>query len=187
MKVILRYAGVAALTFSLFMLSLGSTQTSEAATVGSQLTVTITCGLTVVNTAIDWANALDPSVTPVLRDSLDAGDFTGLDPQLTNPAANKATSLITASVGTNTNGGYAGTTDAKTHIEPSNMKLDLVTDTTNALVAMDNADTAVEIGRINPGVTDSLQLTVLPVIVGQPISDATWAATITLTALCAIT
>jgi len=184
----IRYSGIAAITFSLFMLSLGSMPSSDAGVVTSALTVTLSCGIAVGNGgSINWLNDLNPNTGNTL-DSTAAGDYTGLQPTVTNPVANTASSNVRANVGDNTDGGYAGTTDTRTHIEPSAISIDLLIDPVPAgPVAMDNAGAGTGIGVLAPAETQTLQLVVATNnIVGTvpPITDLTWAAQINLIAVC---
>jgi len=182
----IRYSGIAAITFSLFMLTLGSMPTSDAGVVDSSLTVTITCGITVGNGGtINWDNALNPKTGNTL-DSTDAADYAGAQPTVTNPVSNTASTVVTANVGDNIDGGYAGTGDTTTHIEPIAISIDLITDPAPAgPVAMSNAGTGVGIGILAPAEIDTLQLVVATNnIVGQPITDLTWTAQIVLAATC---
>ena len=185
MKNIFRYSGIAAITFSLFMLSLGSMPTSDAGQVASQLTVTLSCGLVVANGQINWDDNLNPNTGNTL-DSTVAGDYSGAQPSVSNPIANTADSSVSANVGDNTSGGYAGTIDATTHIQPTEISIDLLVDSPPAApVAMSNAAANIFIGLLSPNEAQTLQLVVNSNnIQGQPITDLTWALTINLSALC---
>ena len=180
----IRYSGIAAITFSLFMLSLGSMPTSEAGQVDSTLLVTLTCGLTVVDGVINWDNNLDPNTGNTLDST--TGDFSGAQPTLENPAGNTADSNVSAQVGDANTGGYAGTTDVTTHIAPGDISIDLLVNTPPAgPVAMDDTPANVGIGVLSPAELQTLQLVVVTSnIVGQPITDATWGLTIALSAVC---
>lgn len=182
----IRYSGIAAITFSLFMLSLGSMPTIDAGVVNSALTVSITCGIAVGNGGtINWDNALNPNTGNTL-DSTVGADYSGPQPTVTNPGTNTASSNVAANVGDNTNGGYAGTVDTTTHIEPIAISIDLITDPAPAApVAMSNAGTGVGIGILAPAEIDTLQLVVVTsTIVGQPIVDLSWSAATNLVATC---
>ena len=181
----IRYSGIAAITFSLFMLSLGSMPTSDAGVVGSTLSVTLSCGLALSSATINWDNTLNPTLGNTL-DSTNAGDYTGPQPAVSNPGGNTADSIILANVGAVPTGGYAGTTDLTTHIQPQEITMDLLLNSPPAgPVTMANGGGDTAIGTLIPGESQTLQLVVdSSNIVGQPISDATWAAQIDLTAVC---
>jgi len=184
----IRYSGIAAITFSLFMLSLGSMPTSDAGVVSSALTVTLTCGIQVGNGgSIDWDNDLNPNTGKTLT-STDIGDYTGAQPTDTNTVTNTASSNVRADVGDSNTGGYAGTTDTTTHIEPNAISIDLLVNTPPAgPVAMQNTGIPVGIGVLAPNELQTLQLVVATNnIVGTvpPITDLTWSAQINLIAVC---
>ncbi len=87
----LRYSGIAAITFTLFMLSLGSMPTSEAQSVTSTLNVDVSCGITLLNPTINW----DGTVVPGAQlDSTNGADFSGTEPTLENNVANKTSDTI---------------------------------------------------------------------------------------------
>ena len=181
----IRYSGIAAITFSLFMLSLGSMPTSDAGQVDSTLTVTLTCGLDVADGVINWDSSLNPNTGNTL-DSTNGGDFTGAQPTVENPTGNTADSSVSANVGDNVDGGYAGFTDTTTHIEPIAISIDLLVNSPpGGPVAMDNAAANTGIGVLVPAELQTLQLVVdTSNIVGTPITDGTWVMVISLTALC---
>jgi len=186
----IRYSGIAAITFSLFMLSLGSMPTIEAGvdSVSSALTVTITCGTTVTNGIINWDNAISPGSQ---FDSEVNADFSGTSPNIANPGSNTATSIVSAQAGNiATAGGYAGGTSGVTHLPPSEMDVDLVTDTSTGLPnPLSDTNALVEIGEISAGSSDTLQLQIdatVATLLNKPITDTSWSATIVITAACEI-
>lgn len=188
---IIKYSGISAITVSLFMLTLGSIPTSLAGSgqVTSNLSVNISCGIGVADGIINWNNPINPSVADTL-DSTDNTDFSGTEPTITNPGTNTANANVNANVGDSTNGGYAGTVDGFTHIEPSEIALDLVNDNSvGSPVGMNDGAVNTNIGTLAPGETDTLQVvvTVTPgLIAGLPTTDTTWAATINLVASCVL-
>lgn len=183
----IRYTGIAAITFSLVMLSLGSIPTSQAQTIGSTLNVHITCGVTIANPSIDWTKPLDPTNLVVLN-SVIGSDFSGTPPTLTNPNTNTANAQVKAHVGDDATGGYYGTVDGLTHIAPSQIDVDLITDTSiGPPNPMDNGGVAKDIGTIAPDNTDTLHLIVhQSPLSNLPTSDIQWQATITISSTCAI-
>ena len=130
-------------------------------------------------------------VTPTSGNTLDStdggigGDYTGVQPTVTNPAGNTASTNVRADVGDNANGGYAGTTDVTTHILPAQISLDLLVDPLPAgPVPMDaSPGTNVGIGVLSPAEVQTLQLVVdTSNIQGASITDDTWAVVISLSA-----
>jgi len=184
----IRYSGIAAITFSLFMLSLGSMPTIEAGggPVTSNLAVTITCGATVSNGAINW----DGPITPGNQFDSETADHTGATPNVLNPGANTATSNVGAQAGDSNTGGYVGTVSAVTHLPPSEMDVDLVGEATVALPnPLSDVNAIVSIGKLAAGANANLQLQIdatVATLLNKPITDLTWAATITITAACEI-
>jgi len=188
MKKIIKYAGTTALSVSLIMLSLGSIPTSYAQSVGSQMTVTMTCGINLTGpTNINWDNTI---LFPDTLDNTQAADHAGSEPTVQNPGTNSATTQVKAAVGDSSTGGYRGTVDGVTHISPTSMQLDLINGAPSTLITMSDSNSPQQIGTLAPAENDELRLVVnVPPVAGlfnKPITDQTWTATITLTATCAI-
>jgi len=183
MNTIIRYSGIAAISVSLIMLSLGSMPTVEAGVIPSLITLDITCGLTLTNADLTFVpgtvagNALDTNV---------GADFAGPEPNVANPPGNFAQTQVSLSAGTDTGGGYVD--DAVvTHIPPSQMQFEFEAGGAN-LLALSDANAQVVMGNLIPNTNADLHAVIdtTPTNVGTGITDSTWTATITVTGLCVI-
>jgi len=181
----LRYSGIAALSVSLIMLSIGSMPQANAGQVTSSLLIDVSCGLGITDPSIDF----DTSVTA--GDTLDneVDSTVASDPSFLNPGSNVATSLIKLQAGDSATGGYAGSVDNITHIPPSQMDFDFIEDHAHTTIPLDDANTLVEIGSLLPGVPKVLHAVIdtTPTNVGGGITDTTWDATIEVIVVCAVT
>ena len=189
MNGILRYSGIAAISVSLIMLSLGSLPTTNAQSVGSVLTVTLSCGLLPTGDAvIDFDTIIDPTGTTTLNsgpsppspgnDPINQA-LTGVPPTYTNNGNSNA--IVTANSGTVPTGGYLAS--GVTAIPPSQMSLGFEG---GPLTALSNAGAETSVGTIVPTATGILQLAVLTTAVSGTYTTTSWTATNTLTVSCTL-
>ena len=188
MNKITRYSGIAAISVSLIMLSLGSMPTIQAGggPVTSNLVVTITCGAVVTNGAINWDNP----ITPGNQFDSETTDHTGATPNVANPGTNTATANVGAQAGDSNTGGYVGTVSAVTHLPPTEMDVDLIGEATVVLPnPLSDTNAIIQIGLLSAGANADLQLQIdatVATLLNKPITDTSWQATITITAACEI-
>ena len=175
MKNILKYSGIAALSITLIMLSLGSISQAQAQTVASSMTVDITCGADLLNGNVAWTNVVVTGVT--LDSEIDTLD--SAKPTVENTGS--AVSVMSADAGDNTNGGYAGTTDLLTHIAPSQMALGFVGGSTFNLL---DTGFATGIGSIGPTTVATMHWQIDTTLFGASTSDTDWAASVDLFVVC---
>ncbi len=175
-----RYFGIAALSLSLVMLSLGSIAQSHAQVVTSSMSIEIACGIIVANGDIAFTNTI------ALNDNLDSDidPIAGGQPTLQNTGTAQTAVLANAGVPSAVGpggGGYASA-DGITHINPVSISYDIG----EGPIALQDSGTDIEIGTINTVSTDDLQLLVTVNGVNLPTSDPNWTATTTLTASCQV-
>jgi len=174
----MKYSGLAVLSVSLIMLSLGSIPQSYAGSgsVGSTMTLQLTCGLTVAGD-VTWGSGI----------LLDTIIESGVAPHLTASTATvQNTGVGQATVDANTGndigpatfGGYseAGGTN---HINNPQIEINIG----NGFVTMAAGDAVdITIGTVAEGATDDLDMRVdLNFVVGLPTVDNSWLATVTVT------
>jgi len=167
MNGIIRYSGIAALSVSLIMLSLGSIPQTYAGTVPSTLTVDISCGA-ILTGAFTFGGGI--LVGAVLTQT----ENTVVQPTIQNTGV--AQSQVSVGVGDDaTGGGYAGT-DTTTHIAAGSIRVDIG----EGLVTMVSA-ASTPTGVVNAATTDNIDVEVTVTLVNPGHAEADWAATYTFT------
>jgi len=172
MNKIIRYSGIAALSVTLIMMSLGSMPQTYAGTVPSTLTVNIGCGAILTGAFTFGGGILVGAV-------LTQAENTVGQPQIQNTGV--AQSQISVGVGTDSStgpggGGYKGNTDGITHIAAGSIKVDVG----EGLVTMVSA-ASTSTGVVNAGSTDNIDVSVTVTLINPGSTDADWVATYTFT------
>ncbi len=172
-KDIFRYSGIAFLSISVIIISLGLIPQVDAGivptnTIPSTLTMEITCGLSIAGSA-------DFGLVSV-GDTIFNTDVTisNSGTALAEISANVGTPLVSSTLA----GGYAGTTDQTTHIPPRDITLQI--DTQGRVPLRDSSSDEVIGGLLgtDPGVLE-VGVTINPI--NLPTSDPVWVATYALT------
>ena len=174
MKRIYRYSGIMALSFSLIMFSIGSIPQANAGSVGSTISVDITCGMTLVGVA-DFGTLI------LIGANLDNTDI-AVVPTIENTGV--ASTPIAVEVGTISSGGYAE--GGTTHIAPADIDMKIAGSSFNggAFQQLDDTGADTNLGPLGPasGATDlEFQVFVSGINLGAT-TDPSWAATYTFTA-----
>ena len=172
MNGIIRYSGIAALSVSLIMLSLGSMPQTYAGTVPSTLTVDIGCGAILTGAFTFGGGILVGAV-------LTQNENTVAQPQIQNTGV--AQSQVSVGVGTDSStgpggGGYAGVSDQITHIAASSIQVTVGEGLTTMI-----SGASTPTGVVNAVTTDDIDVSVTVTLVNPGSSDPNWAATYTFT------
>jgi len=180
MKSIMKYSGLAVLSISLIMLSLGSMPQTYAGTSGSvdsTMTLTLTCGLTVLGT-VDWGTGvilgtiLDSQVSPNLAASSATIENTGVG--LATVEANTGDDTLPSG-----GGGYS---EANNDVHILNAQIEV--DIGPGYVTMAPVGVDVTIGTVAQSTTVDLDMRVdLNFVQGLPTTDNTWTTTVTISQL----
>lgn len=187
MKKIFRYSGIAALSVSLIMLSMGSipqTYAGSSGSVPSSMVLTVTCG-TLPSGQIDWGTGV---VINQVLDTSNTGPLTAftIDAIITNNGIGR--SFVSMNVGTDSvtgpnGGGYAndfvGVLGGVTHIAAADIQLGLGDlGTTPFVVAMVSGPTSTPVGFVDSNTFDVLDAIVTVNGINLPAASETWVLTI---------
>jgi len=175
MKSIFRNTGFTVLTVSLIILSLGSIPQTFGGVIASPFTVTstitieISCGIAVTGAAnfglVSIGETIFNNDVTISNGGTGSADVTanaGLPSAVANPAA----------------GGYRGTTDLITHINPSSITLQI---DSQGQITMANTGADVFLGNLANGDPGVLEVGVTITPVNEPFSDASLVADYDLT------
>jgi len=183
MKKIFRYSGIAALSVSLIMLSMGSIPQTYAGTSGSvpsSMVLTITCG-TLPSGQINWGTGV---VINQVLDTSNTGPLTAfnIDAIITNNGIGR--SFVSMNVGTDSvtgpnGGGYANDSTGVTHIAAADIQLGLGDlGTTPFVVAMVSGPTSTPVGFVDSNDFDPIDAIVTVNGINLPAASPTWVLTI---------
>ena len=175
MNDIFRYSGVAALSISLIILSLGSMPQTLAGSgpppnvIESNMVVDISCGISISGTAdfgrVSFGDTILNSDVTIFNGGTGSAQI----------SANAGQSLVASPLA----GGYAGTTDQTTHIAPHDITLQI--DSQGRTPMMDSSSNVI-IGELASMDSEILEVgVVINPINLLPSNDPVWVATFDLT------